>query len=64
MAGAAGKFTTMLRACVEFCEPAALESFTFTVKFEVVFGPIGVPVIIPVPLLSDNPAGNPPALTE
>ena len=52
----------MLRACVAFCV-GLLESATFTVKFDVAFGPVGVPEITPA-LLRTKPGGNAPALIE
>lgn len=63
MVGAGGSFIVMLSACVDDCAPAPLESVTFTVKFEAPFGPLGVPVIAPAPLIV-NPAGSVPLLTE
>jgi len=63
IAGAAGKFTRMLNACVADCAPAVLASVIFTVKFAVPFGPVGVPLIFPVPSIA-SPAGNVPALIE
>jgi hypothetical protein len=40
-----------------------LESVTFTVKLEVVFGPVGVPEMTPLPLRL-SPAGKLPLPTE
>ena len=51
----------MLNACVADCAPAVLESVTLIVKFEVVFGPVGVPVMFPE-VLSARPAGSVPVL--
>jgi hypothetical protein len=53
----------MLNDWVLDCGPAALESVTFTVKFAVPFGPLGVPVIAPTPL-NVSPAGNVPLISE
>lgn len=50
----------MLKACVAVCA-GLLESVTLTVKFDVPFGPVGVPVIAPA-LLIVNPGGKLPAL--
>jgi hypothetical protein len=61
--GAAGRFIAMLSACVDDCGVAALESVTFTVKFDVPFGPVGVPVITPAPLIA-SPGGSVPLLRE
>jgi hypothetical protein len=64
MEGGGGKLMRMLSACVAERAPPMLESVTFTVKFVVPFGPVGVPVIPPVLLLKVSPAGNDPVLTE
>ena len=64
MEGAAGRLMAMLRACVADCGPALLASVTLTVKFAVVFGPVGVPVIAPEEELNERPAGREPALKE
>ena len=59
--GAGGKLMRMLSACVFDCV-GLLESVTFKVKFEVAFGPRGLPVIRP-DALKARPGGNAPALT-
>ncbi len=58
--------TVMLSGFVADCEPAELESVTFTVKLTglVLAGPLGVPVMAPVLPFRVNPAGNDPAETE
>ncbi len=63
MAGAAGKFTRMLKFCVADCT-GLLASVTFTVKLAVPFGPLGAPVIAPVLPFRVTPGGNVPLLTE
>jgi hypothetical protein len=66
MEGGGGKLIAMLRAWgAEDWGPVApvLESVAFTVKLDVVFGPVGVPVIAPA-LLKLNPAGKDPAVIE
>ena len=47
------------------CDPVvpALESVILTVNVEVPVGPVGVPVIAPVPELIERPAGSVPAVT-
>jgi hypothetical protein len=60
MDGAGGKLMRMLRACVIDCV-GLLESVTFTVKFAVVLGPSGVPVMCPDAFIA-RPGGNVPAL--
>ena len=60
--GGAGRLIWMLNACVAVCT-GLLESVTLTVKFEVPFGPLGVPVIAPAPL-SVNPGGKLPVVVE
>lgn len=59
--GGAGRFTVTANACVAVCT-GLLPSVTFTVKFAVPVGPVGVPEMSPA-LLIVNPAGNEPALT-
>jgi hypothetical protein len=59
MDGGGGRFTVMLKACVADCGPAVLESVAFTLKFDVPFGPVGVPEITPA-LLIVRPAGRLP----
>jgi hypothetical protein len=61
--GAAGRLIVMLSACVADWAPAALESVTLTVKFDVLLGPVGVPVMAPA-LLKLRPAGKVPTETE
>ena len=61
--GAGGKLMVMLRACVADCG-GLLESVTLIVKFTGPFGPVGVPVIAPVPAFKVKPAGNAPTLRE
>ena len=62
--GGGGKLIAKLRAWgAEDWGPATLESVALTVKFAVVFGPVGVPVIAPA-LLKLNPAGNDPVVIE
>ena len=61
--GAAGRLIVMLRSFVADCGPTELASITFTVKFAVPFGPVGVPLIVPVALIV-SPAGKLPALIE
>jgi hypothetical protein len=60
--GAGGKLIVMLRAFVTDCV-GLLESTTFTVKFAVPFGPVGVPLMVPDVFML-NPAGSVPALIE
>jgi hypothetical protein len=60
IAGGAGRLIVMLKACVAVCA-GLLESVTFTVKFAVPFGPVGVPVTAPAGLIA-NPGGKFPAL--
>lgn len=63
MLGGVGRLIVMLNACVADCGATVLASVTFTVKFEVWFGPVGVPLIVPVEL-NVSPAGRDPALME
>ena len=62
MDGAGGKLIRILRFCVADCAPPLLESVTFTVKFAVPFGPVGVPVIRPDESML-SPAGRLPVPT-
>ena len=62
--GAGGRLIVMLRGCVADCGPALLESVTLTVKFAGPLGPVGVPVIAPVPVLRLNPVGSAPLVVE
>jgi hypothetical protein len=56
--------TVILSTCVADCGPALLESVTFTVKLDAVFGPVGVPVMAPLVELKDSPVGRVPVLSE
>ena len=63
IAGAGGRLMVMLSACVADCA-GLLESVTFTVKFVVPLGPVGVPEMTPVPAAIVRPAGSAPMLIE
>jgi hypothetical protein len=52
----------MLKLWVALCAPPLLESVAFTVKFTILFGPVGVPAIWPDESML-SPAGKLPVLT-
>src|SRR5580704_1771669 len=63
MDGAGGRLTAMLSGCEPDCA-GLLESVTLMVKLDVLFGPVGAPVIAPVLLFRLRPGGRVPTLTE